>query len=71
MTSPASEHSAPSALLDGEADHFFNLTSQLLCIASFDGYFKRLNPAWEKALGFTIEELLSQTLPGNCSQRRP
>jgi two-component system, cell cycle sensor histidine kinase and response regulator CckA len=60
MTTPASEHSAPYALLDGEADHFFNLTSQLLCIASFDGYFKRLNPAWEKALGFTIEELLSK-----------
>ncbi len=57
---PASENSVPSALLDGEADHFFNHTSQLLCISGFDGYFKRLNPAWEKTLGFTIEELLSK-----------
>lgn len=60
MTRPASENSVPCALLDGEADLFFALTSHLLCIAGFDGYFKRLNPAWGKTLGFTTEELLSK-----------
>ncbi|MCK6614323.1 MAG: PAS domain S-box protein [Ignavibacteriaceae bacterium] len=32
----------------------------LLCVAGYDGYFKMLNPAWEKTLGWSIEEMLSK-----------
>jgi len=43
-----------------ELERFFALVPDMVCMASADGYFKKLNKAWTDTLGFTEEELLGQ-----------
>jgi PAS domain S-box-containing protein len=43
-----------------ELFRFFNESVDLLCIAGFDGRFKQLNPAWQVALQWTVQELLAR-----------
>lgn len=43
-------------------DKFFDMTLALLCTARRDGNaFENINPAWERALGWTREELCSRS----------
>jgi PAS domain S-box-containing protein len=39
---------------------FFEFSNEMLCIADSRGYFVRLNPAWTKTLGWSVEELLGR-----------
>lgn len=45
---------------DEMEERFFELAIDMLCCLDFNGYFKRLNPAWERTLGFTRAELMSK-----------
>ena len=41
-------------------DRFFEVSIDMLCFLDFNGYFRRLSPAWERTLGFTRAELMSR-----------
>jgi GAF domain-containing protein len=40
-----------------DLERFFRLSLDLFCVASFDGFFLRLNPAWQTVLGYDEDEL--------------
>jgi len=41
-------------------ERFFDLSVDMLCVLGFNGFFRRLNGAWERTLGYTIDELRSR-----------
>lgn len=45
-----------------ERDRLFDLSPDPLCMLSFDGSFKDLNPAWEQALGSPKDQLLAKSV---------
>ena len=48
--------------LHEELDRFFSTSLGLLCIRTRDGFFKRVNPAFEEVLGHDVRSLLSSPI---------
>ncbi len=51
---------------------FFELSPDLLCIAGYDGYFKKINASVSKLLGYTMEELYARPINDfvHCADKR-
>src|SRR5690349_15048346 len=48
------------AVPGSDEQRFFDLSIDMLCVLRFDGYFQRLNMAWETTLGFSRDELMAR-----------
>jgi PAS domain S-box-containing protein len=46
--------------IEKEYERILNMSQDLICIAGTDGYFKYVNPVWEKMLGYPRVELLTR-----------
>lgn len=58
---PSREESKPNLVSrDASLQAFFDLSPDLLCTRSNDGYFRELNSVWQTALGWTLDELRSR-----------
>jgi PAS domain S-box-containing protein len=51
---------ARRARAQDELDRIFNLSSDLIAVADFEGHFTRVNPAVEQILGYTAAEFLAR-----------
>src|ERR1700722_19730205 len=54
-----------SGALDDELVALFELSHDAFCIAGFDGYLRRANPAFARSLGYTLDELLARPFMDN------
>ena len=42
-----------------QAQRLFEMSLDMLATATLDGYFTHLNPAWERTLGWTAQQMMA------------
>ena len=47
---------------EAEIERFFNMSVDMICIIGAEGYFHRMNPAFETTLGYSLKELASRPM---------
>lgn len=52
--------------MGGSMGEFFETSLDHLCVAGFDGYWKRVNQSWTRTLGWTAQELMERPLIEFC-----
>ena len=57
---PAPRRGERRATSAARSERLFNMSLDMLGTISLDGYFIHLNPAWERALGWTVEQLMAK-----------
>ena len=57
---PSANAVPPLAEGVGEFEALFALSMEMLCIADLGGFFKQVNPAFERTLGYSMQEFLSR-----------
>ncbi len=60
LESRVRERTRELARLVSERERLLSLSPDLICVAGLDGYFKRVNPAFQNVLGYRPEELLAR-----------
>lgn len=59
-TSPSQTELDACNQTEQEAERFFALSLDMLCIAKSDGYFRRVSPAFSRTLGWSVDEMLTK-----------
>jgi len=60
QTDPLHWHKSQMTTEPNHQERFFDLSLELLCLIDFQGNLQKINPTWERILGYSPEELSQQ-----------